>query len=230
MPAPTFANDAQAVELSLSFDVPPRPELTTTLEDRGTRTEDPSTYYQLGPVLVSDEHLALTVAIPNKDGSEVSFYLRLMRKPPSAPPQTVIDSGARVGGPGGLHALLTDVIAAAPAPPIGSFNVSFGLSAKGVRGPVPRPPHADVDAAIAPFGQALVESVGYRFTQSVGGIEEVTVTYHHGKRPTYRLRLTGRGPIKEIDSTFRSPAIVDACDLVLAHLFSESGEPDAEPG
>jgi len=234
MPAPTFDKDARAVELGLHFEVPLTTDLREALEQRGTREEIESksgtrTSYQLGPVL-RDQRLIFGFAAHAPEDNEVYLHLRMVNKPRAEPPENIVERSLKVGGAAGLHAIFADAIAKAPMPPIASFILKFRIDAKAWRGPVPRPPHPEIDAAIAPLGQGVVEQVGYRFTQSVSGLDEVTVIYFHQGRPFYRVGVQARSPVRLVEETFRWPVVSDACDLVLGHLFSERGDPDVETG
>jgi len=104
--------------------------------------------------------------------------------------------------------------------PVGQYNVSFSVDEKAgwTCSWVPRD---TVDPTVAEFGRAAkVEEVGYRFTDGVMGITEISIVYkHQAKR--WDASAIARGPIK-IEDGLNLPFTTELVEFLCARVFSRS--------
>lgn len=219
MTSPTFEADARRLELSLTFSVPSTPELMQLLVERAMEEKVKEEHvHMLGPVVTPDR-LAVGIATMQKD--MIVVLLTSREKPSSEPPAELLAASAKVGGAEGLQGAVNTAASSVTAPPIAELSAVFRLDATRWRGPVPRRAHHEADAAIAGLGKAEVEEVGYRFTNAVEGLLEVAVIYDHRKKPFYKISMRSVAPMQAVGANLIMPGHAEACNLVLAHLFSE---------
>jgi hypothetical protein len=230
---PALAKDAKRIEFGMSCDVPAVMELRALVAQRGRLEQSAPSQerdgYIFGPAVADDRLIAVFVFVPKADG-EAFVVVRSTPKPKADPPAEILAFQEKIGGVSGLATLVTEMTGGA-RPAIARYSCNFRLDATLWRGPVPRALDETFDTQALRLGKAQVEEIGYRFTESIGGLQEVSVTYVHDGRPSYSLRIVARGPVK-VEEGFQLPVIVGACDLVLTQLFCgvEGGTDDHQRG
>jgi hypothetical protein len=166
----------------------------------------------LGPTLpnANDERTAEVVVHRPAQG-DLYFRLTIGPCPPGDPPEHVREHDTKLGGPGGLSALL-----ASGAPGLGAFRIRCFISEKELR--CPSIPASVVEgsahAAALRIGEARLEQVGYRFENGATGVEEVAIVYLHLRRE-YSLSISAKGPLK-----LRSPRWLPFADDVIETALS----------
>lgn len=215
--APTMNKDADHGEFTMTWDVSATDEVRAVLATRGTLEDSGRTqkFYGLGPVLVNGRLIFVLTGLPDSAGDAWAM-LRSARQPGPAPPPKFLERQEKVGGAAGLGSIVT-TLTGGNRRAIATYQAEISLDAKLWRGPVPRSADAVADARALRLGNASVDQVGYRFVESVGGLSEVSIVFLHDEQ-THKVNVTARGPVK-VEADFSLPVIVDACDLVLAHLF-----------
>jgi|SRR5580704_2017235 hypothetical protein len=173
---------------------------------KGAASED-GDLIVLGPTLPDedDDRSAETTVHRHEEG-DLRFSLTVRPRPPGDPPEHLTEHSTRLGGRGGLSAML-----ASSAPTIGAFHIRCFLSEDELRCPLLPAPvdEGSAHAAALGIGEARLEQVGYRFENGAAGVEEVVVVYLHLRRE-YSLSISARGPLM-----LRSPRWLPFADDVV---------------
>lgn len=161
------------------------------------------------------KRIALLIAVQVRE--QIHFSLQLETRPGGEPPAHVSLAHEKAGGVEGLRQLLF------PGPLVVipcAMALRLALPAQSWRCPSLSTPALSLDAPFGGLGgKATREQVGYRITDGVGGLSEVSVTYDHHAEDFVVVLLANIALSRAGDAWLAPEG--ELASLVVAALFSK---------